>query len=269
MILRNPKEPLFDEPVENGFEAIDERTGERLGCCVVHAEPNPALFPARPNNFRLEFAGEFSAFGKTLGAAMALARALAAREKEPARIYAACPPEDNLLLAALEQYGFQDNDGLVRMELDFERLCETRMPAGCVLVEDELTDAEERGFFLERYNQLFQTARDFSWLDEYTAADGFRRILCVSPTGLAGELICWREDGGIGRIGYLHTARRWRNMGVARHLLRLAGEYFEDSGVSVVVADVRARIPLLLHTLESAGFCQTSLIMRYPGVDVG
>ena len=43
----------------------------------------------------------------------------------------------------------------------------------------------------------------------------------------------------------------------------------EDAGVEVVVADARARIPLLLRTLESAGFCQTSLLMRYPGVDVG
>ena len=67
------------------------------------------------------------------------------------------------------------------MELDFERLPDTRMPAGCVLVEDELTDAEERRFFLERYNQLFQSARDDEWLEEYAAADGFRRILCVAP----------------------------------------------------------------------------------------
>ena len=53
-------------------------------------------------------------------------------------------------------------------------------------------------------------------------------------------------------------------MGVARHLLRLAGEYFEDDGVEVVLADARARIPVLLRALESAGFCQTSLLMRYP-----
>ena len=103
MILRNPRESLFDEPAENGFEAIDEKSGERLGCCVVHPEPNPALFPARPNNYRLEFAGEFSAFGRTVGAAMALARSMAAQEKAPSRIYAACPPEDEWLLAALER----------------------------------------------------------------------------------------------------------------------------------------------------------------------
>ena len=35
MILRNPREPLFGEPAENAFEAIDERSGEQLGCCVV------------------------------------------------------------------------------------------------------------------------------------------------------------------------------------------------------------------------------------------
>ena len=173
------------------------------------------------------------------------------------------------MLAALEQYGFLDNDGLVRMELDFDRLPDTHMPAGCVLVEDELTDYDERAFFLERYNQLFQTARDQEWLSAYTAAEAFRRILCVAPTGLAGEVVCWREDGGVGRVGYVHTARRWRNMGVARHLLRLAGEYFEDLNITAVVADARARIPMLLRTLESAGFCQTSILMRYPGVDVG
>ena len=104
-------------------------------------------------------------------------------EKAPARIYAACPPEDEWLLAALEQYGFQDNDGLVRMELDYERLPETHMPAGCVLVEDELTDAEERRFFLERYNQLFQSARDEEWLDEYTAAEAFAASSAFPPPG--------------------------------------------------------------------------------------
>ena len=234
----------------------------------MHAEPNPALFPQRPNNYRLEFAGEFSAFGRTLGAAMALARAMAAGEKAPSRIYAACDPEDELLLAALEQYGFEDNDGLVRMALDFEAVPQTRMPAGCVLVEDELSDPAERRFFLERYNQLYQTKYDFDWLETYVSKEGFRRILCVAPTGLAGELTCWRE-GRTGRIGYVHTAKRWRGMGVAKHLLRLAGEYFEDGGIITVEADVRVRIPMLLRTLESSGFRQSSLLMRYPGVDIG
>ena len=267
MILRNPREPMFGEPVENGFVAIDEKTGEQLGCCAVHPEPNPVLFPARPNNFRLEFAGEFSAFGKTLGAALALARAMAASAREPSRIYAECAPSDDLFLSALSEYGFQDNDGLVRMRLDPGAIPETRVPAGCVIVEDDLSDPMEGKFFLERYNQLFQTARDPEWLQRYAGREGFLRILCVSPTGLAGEIACWRE-GEVGRIGYLQTPKRWRNMGVAKHLLALACDRLLGEGAATVEADARARIPLLLHTLGSAGFRQASLLMRYLGVDI-
>ena len=267
MILRNPREPLFGEPVENGFEAIDEKTGEQLGCCVVHPEPNPVLFPMRPNNFRLEFDGEFLAFGKTLGAAMALARSLVAAEGKPSRIYAECQPNDELFLSALSEYGFHDNDGLVRMCQDGKALPATSMPTGCVIVEDDLSDPMERKFFLERYNQLFQIERDHDWLAQCSQRDGFGRILMVASTGLAGELVCWLEDG-VGKIGFIHTTKRWRNMGIARHLLTLACEKLWDEGAQIVEADVRARIPLLLRTLESAGFKQTNLLMRYPGVDI-
>ncbi len=267
MILRNPREPLFGEPAEHGFVAVDEKSGEQLGCCVVHPEPNPVLFPARPNLFRLEFAGEFSAFGQVLGAALALARALAAQAEEPSRIYAECSPSDHLFLSALSEYGFQDNDGLVRMRLNLDDIPHTHLPAGCVIVEDDLDDPMEAKFFLERYNQLFQTDRDHEWLLRYAGRPGFSRILCVAPTGLAGEVACWRE-GDVGRIGYIQTSKRWRQMGVAKHLLALAADRLEGEDAASIEADARVRVPLLLHTLESAGFRQERLLMRYPGVDI-
>ena len=38
--------------------------------------------------------------------------------------------------------------------------------------------------------------------------------------------------------------------------------------VRAAEAEARARVPMLLHTLSSAGFRQRLLLKRYPGVDV-
>ena len=42
----------------------------------------------------------------------------------------------------------------------------------------------------------------------------------------------------------------------------------QGAGAVAVEAEARARIPLLLRTLESVGFRQERLLMRYPGVDI-
>ncbi|HIU34117.1 MAG TPA: GNAT family N-acetyltransferase [Candidatus Pullichristensenella excrementigallinarum] len=267
MILRNPREPISGEVPENAFEAVEERSGERLGASVVHLETNPVLFSNRPVQMRLEFEGQGAAIGQLVGAAIARARAIAKEEQLPARLYAPCAPEDQELLSALAPYGFQDTDGLVRMSLKRPLPPMTTTPAGCVIVNDDLSDPEERTYFLERYNQLYQAQRDVSWLVELSGRKLFQRLLCVSPKGLAGEILLYLSDGA-GRVAYLQTSRRWRNMGMGTHMLMLACNYFENLGIYTVEADVRARIPFLLRTFERAGFRQEKLLMRYPGIDI-
>lgn len=267
MILRNPREPLYGQPVENAFVAADKRTGEQLGLCVLFDESNPVLFPRRPVQIRLQFEGDGAVLSQVLGAAIARARELAAQSGQPARIYTECPPEDQRLLDALRPYGFSDSDGLVRMSVKLPAAAETRLPTGCVIVEDDLSDPLERKYFLDRYNALFGTDGAQDWLKEIASRRNFGRILGVSPVGLAGEVLLHTQDGA-GRIDYLQTARRWRNMGVASHLLRLVCERFQKLGVYTVEADIRVRIPHLLHTMEGAGFSQSRLLMRYPGIDL-
>ena len=84
---------------------------------------------------------------------------------------------------------------------------------------------------------------------------------------MLGETILWQE-GDRGVITWLHTARRWRRKGVARCLLQLACEELQNRGLEAAQAEVQARIPNLLHVMESSGFRQKQLILRYPGVDV-
>ena len=45
------------QPVENTFQAIDEYSGAQLGSCVIFCDDNPALYPARPFQVRLQLEG--------------------------------------------------------------------------------------------------------------------------------------------------------------------------------------------------------------------
>ena len=64
------------------------------------------------------------------------------------------------------------------------------------------------------------------------------------------------------------SSKRWRRLGVGTCMLGLACREFERARLDVVEASVRVRIPHILKTMESVGFRQTDLLMRYPGLDI-
>jgi GNAT superfamily N-acetyltransferase len=266
MMLKHSRTPVEGQPVENTFVAVDERTGQQLGACTVFCDENPALYPARPVQVRLQLEGN-PIPDALLGAAVARGRELCSASGKFCRLYTRCDPDDQETLDALAPMGFKDNDGLVRMQLRLPCVADYRLPTGCVVVKDDLSDPMEQKFFLERYNELYNTDHDFEWLRSFIDRKDFKRILAVSPTGMAGEILIWREDCA-GVIGYIQTARRWRRMGVGSCMLGLACEEFEKEKLFVAEANVRARIPHVLRMMEKMGFKQSELLMRYPGLDI-
>ena len=265
-MLRNPNKPVDGQPIENSIVCYDAATGRTTGQCTIYTDDNPALFPARPFQVRMQLDSE-SYPDELLGASIARARAICADSGKFARLYTRCEPDDTALLDALAPMGFKDNDGLVKMQLRLPCAGDYHLPAGCVIVRDDLSDPMEQKFFLERYNELYNTTHDFEWLHSFISREGFMRILTVSPTGMAGEILIWQEEYR-GVIGYIQTAKRWRRMGVGSCMLGLACEEFEKNRLVVAEANVRARIPHVLHMMERMGFVQAELLMRYPGVDI-
>ena len=263
MLLRHAREPIDGQPVENTFVAIDEVSGNELGSCVIYCDDNPSLYPARPFQVRLQLEGT-DLPDKLLGASVARAREICAKSGKFARVYTRCDPDDTQMLDALMPMGFRDNDGLVKMQLRLPCAADYRLPPGCVIVRDDLSDPMEQKYFLERYNELYNTAHDFEWLQSFISRKGFMRILTVSPTGMAGEILIWNEDY-CGVIGYIQTAKRWRRMGVGSCMLGLACEEFEKNPLVVAEGNVRARIPHVLRMMEKMGFSQAELLMRLPG----
>lgn len=267
MILRHAREPLEGVNIDDTFEAIDERSGATLGSCTIFVHESDELFPGRPVRIYMDIEGD-PAPDALLGAAVARAKGLAMEYDAPSRIFTQVSPDDAQRMESLRALGFKDNDGLVCMRRELPCEKNSQMPIGCVIVRDDLDDPIEQKYFLERYNQLFNEEYDFEWLQDFRLKDGFERILIVAPTGMAGECICWRENGA-GRIGWLYTSRKWRGMGVSRCLLDIACADFESDGLTRAEAEVQARIPGMLHVMESAGFRQAELILRYPGIDIG
>ena len=266
MILRHSREPVDGQPVENTFVAIDEVTGNQLGACTIFCDDNPALYPNRPYQVRMQLDGD-SIPDRLLGASFARAREICADSGKLCRLYTRCAADDEELLDSLRALGFRDNDGLVKMRLRLPVLQDYRMPAGCALVQDDLSDPIEQKYFLERYNQLYNTDHDFAWLHSYIHRDAFKRILVVSATGMAGEILIWKErENGV--IGYIQTSRRWRHLGVGTALVAIACEEFAKMHLYSAEVNVRVRIPHVLTMMEKLGFRQAELLMRYPGIDI-
>ena len=266
MILRHAREPIDGQPVENTFIAIDERTGDQLGAAIIYVEENPTLYPVRPLQVHIQLDGPLVP-DALLGATVARAKEICAHSGQFCRIYTHCAPDDDELLEQLNLFGFRDSDGLIRMQLRLPADHSFKAPAGCAVVHDHLEDPLEQKYFLERYNQLFNTDHDLGWLQQYIDRRDFMRILTVAPTGMAGEVLIWRE-GYSGVIGYIQTARRWRRLGVGTYMLSLACEAFEQQNLYSAEANIRARFPHMLKLMARAGFTQSELLMRYPGIDV-
>ena len=266
MILRHEREQFDELPAENTFESVDEHSGEVLCSCRIYVSQNEALFPTRPLRIYLDIQGD-SLSDPLLGASVASGKEIARQSCMPSRVFTQVEPDDSKRLDALKVLGFRDSDGLVLMERREELSEEAELPLGCVKVADDLDDPLEQEYFLERYSQLYNEQYDQEWLEEMRAHTGFKRILIVSSTGMVGETILW-EEGDHCMIGWLHTARRWRRKGIARCLLQLACIECASRGLRSIQVETQVRIPNLLHLLESSGFRQKELILRYPGVDV-
>ena len=266
MILRHEREPVDAQPVENTFVAIDERSGEVLGASVIYVSYNPALFPLRPLQVRIQFDAS-PVPDALLGASVARAREICTQSGELSRIYVHCAPDDDALMEQLAPFGFQDNDALIRMRLALPADLDFKAPAGCAVVYDDLSDPLERKYFLERYNELFNVQHDLTWLSEFIDRQDFTRILTVASTGMAGEILIWRE-GSSGIIGFIQTAKRWRKLGVASYMLSLACEAFEQQRLDCAEINLRARYRHMVRLMARAGFSRTALLMRYPGIDI-
>lgn len=268
MMLRNPAEEYYGFAPENVFLVVDEYTGQTVASCIIDCRDCDAMFPVRPVQVKLILDGEIEHMDTLMGAAMGRARMLCMGKNAAARIYADCAPEDEELLGLMKQYGFRDNDAMVRYARTLPSAGSYTAPAGCVVIKDKLDDPVEQKLFLDRWNSVYGVKNDMDWLAGFADHENFQRILMVAPAGIVGEVITWSE-GNTGVIAFVQTSYRWRNMGVARFLMMTACNELSSLGLKRVVTDLREVTPHMPKMLDEMGFKQTRVLRCYPGIDVG
>ena len=267
MFLRNPIESKNGIEPENIIEYVEKRSGRIVASCTVNEEVYNELFPDCPFHIRLDIEGDRGCIDGLMGAALARARSICAEKNTHARIYVPCAMDDEEMLDILAAYGFRNDDGIDRMYANLPLGNEPKAPMGAVVLHDKLEDAQEQRYFIDRYNSICGTGHDHKWLNDIISRRGFRRILSVAPTGMVGEIIVW-FDGECGVIEFFDTAKRWREMGVAQYMLKLACQYIHNSGCKSAAADVRAAVPAAKHVLAKSGFDIVERIVHYPFIEV-
>lgn len=267
MKIRSAAKPGSAGAAENSFIAVDELEN-RMGSCQVEKFDRGELMPDRPCEVRLSAEGDGSAMMQLLGTALTRAMVLAKNSGVNARIYAECAPQDAERMELLTTVGLIDDDALVRMSR-----CVVgggsvvRLPEGCVFVMDDLSDARERQFFLERQSCLFGRSNPEVWLEAVGKKRLMKRLLLTSREGLAGELVCWAEKGE-GIIGLVYTAPAWRRKGVATYLMEAARQYFYQMRIPESHVDVRLKQTAMMRVAATAGYRQSEVLTRLPGINL-
>jgi len=252
---------------DNTFVAVDELEN-KLGSCRIERFDLGEVMPERPCEIRISAGGEGSAVDQLLGMALTKAMVMAKECGVNARIYAECAPGDSRKLEMYSSLGLMDDDALVRMSrCVVSGGSVVRLPEGCVLVADDLSDPQERAFFIERQKKLFRRENAEEWLDQIAGKRLMKRLLLTSREGLAGELLCWVEKND-GVVGMVYAAPAWRRKGVATYLMEAARQYFYQYRLAESHLDVRLKQKAMIRVAATAGYRQSEVLMRLPGMNM-
>lgn len=266
MNIRHAINPDTGAEYENKFVAVDDIGMER-GSCIVDDRICAALFPLRPHQICIDMEGPREALSALLGAATAQAFLCAREKKLPARIFTECQPDDTERIVLLNEFGYEDNDGLVRMARFIDGApVNPPIPEGVTVLHDYLEDPVEARYFLMRYNRLYTAEQTMEYVGQMQEQPGFRRYLVIADEGLLGEVLV-KLEGEAGQILFLHVNANCRRQGIGSYLMQLAIYSLAQRGAKRVDMDVRVRTPGVMRFLKRLGFEQDQLLMRYLGLD--
>lgn len=267
MKIRAATKPVDEQALENSFVAVDDLETP-MGTLSVAPRMNEELMPERPFEVKLSVHGKAAAADALLGAGLSRGLFLAQQAGVPARIYAQCQPSETQKLELLLGLGFENDDALARMRrkvVGGRNIA--RLGEDMAYIEDRLDDETERAFFLEREEKLFKRENAEERLARMEKLNGFRRLLAVGRDGLAGELLLY-ETGTTGVVAQVYAVPAYRRRHVAMFLLEQARLCFYQDRIQEAIADVRLRMRGAVALFASAGYRQSEIVCRYPGVDV-
>ena len=129
-------------------------------------------------------------------------------------------------------------------------------------------DVAELGDRVVRADHDCGLVRDDSTRQLHVVGTGAKRpaVQRLERNVLAGELLLY-ETGTVGVVAQVYTAPARRRQHVAMFLLERARQCFYQDRMQEAIADVRLRMVGAVALFSSAGYRQSEVVCRYPGVD--
>ncbi len=268
-LIQHPPAPLPGIPLENSFQVLDE-TGVKCGNAAVVEYVNFTILPDRPLNYYISInAATERAFDMLIGAA--LARSIALRARNPklrARVYAPCRPHDTVLLRNFQEFGFQNDDAIIRMRRVLSNTDrQPNPPVGCMIAPIALETPEDAEGLLRRVNTYSITERGPDWLDRLRQEQLFTAYGVWQEQRLLGEMVL-SAYGAEGRVEMVYTRPEYRRRGIATALIAHAGQIMLQNSIRSLNAEVWRRITPAMSLFETLRFESVSPTILYPGMDL-
>lgn len=268
-VITHPQKAPPGVSEANAFDVLDDE-GMKCGSAIVVEYINQNLLPERPLNFYISISAMTErAFDMLMGAA--IARSMELRRQNPrmkARIYTPCKPHDTQRLRGFMEFGFQNDDAMIRMRRilsDSDRM--PNPPVGCSVSPVILEDDDDMNALVERLNAYSITARGIDWVRMLRQEQLFTVLGVWQEERLLGEMVL-TAYGAEGRIEMMYTRPEYRRRGVALALIAYAGRVLLQNGIRSLNAEVWRRNTLAMSLMGKAGFESVSATVLYPGVDV-
>ena len=268
-LIQHPSNAVPGIPPENAFDVLDE-TGMKCGSAAVVEFVNHTLLPERPLNYYISInAMTERAFDMLMGAV--LARSMQMRELNPnllARIYAPCKPHESGLLRNFQEFGFRNDDAVIRMRRilsDTDRV--PNPPVGCVVAPVVLQDQEDYDGLLRRVNAYSVTAKSSDWIFRLQQEQLFSVYGVWQEDRLLGEMVL-TAYGAEGSIEMIYARPEFRRRGIGSALIACAREVLLKNGIRSLNAEVWRRNRSAMALFEENKFESVTPVILYPGIDV-
>jgi len=267
--IQHPPAAYPGIPRDNAFQILDE-TGVKRGSAAVVEYINHGLLPERPLNYYISISAQDErSFDMLMGAV--IARSMQLRGQNPglaARMYAPCKPHDQQLLRSFMEYGFRNDDAIVRMRRILSDTDRTpNPPVGCAISPVLLENSDDAEGLLRRVNAYSVTERGMDWLYRLQQEQLFAVYGVWQEGKLLGEMVL-TAYGAEGRIEMIYTRPEYRRRGIATALSAYAGQVLLRNGIRSLNAEVWRRNINALSLFETLRFESVAPTILYPGMDL-
>ena len=176
-----------------------------------------------------------------------------------ARVYACFLKHQQDEIAYFLRRGFTHDEGMLLLETqESADLPQVEAPQEVTVQPWKMETETEQRQFIEAHGKVFpQHPHTVRRLRELVASPGWNNFTAWHGSEIAGNIMVHHKDlsgNAVGCIEDLFVRRQWRKRGIAKYLLYVALDHFQESGIHRVQLEMWSANEPAFHLYRAYGF---------------